>query len=193
VAGDGIERRDANPLGGGKLADVQLEHGHLRIARDFFDALLRQRLAGREWTVFMAVLRLTWGNEAPPYQVKNARIGSRKIARLTGIHERDVRAELAKLRRRKMLARKRDGQWYRWGIVKDFDLWRGEVRAQAPRGVDTRGVEARTTAGVEARTSAGVDTPHLKRTEQNRRSANSRARSQSQLSPLGETIRSLRL
>jgi phage replication O-like protein O len=161
----------------------------VQVAREFFDALLRQRLTGREWTVFMAVLRLTWG-----WQKKADRIGSRQIARLTGIDDRDVRYELAKLRRRKMLARRRSGQWYVWGIRKDFDLWIGEVRVQTPRAPAPRGTDPPESAGTRTPESAGTGTPTPK-TERKKesRGTNSRPQSQSQLTHLGETIRSLRL
>jgi hypothetical protein len=140
----------------------------------------------------MAVLRLTWGNDTPPYSRKAARISARKIRAITGIDDRAVRRDLEILRKRKILARRREKNFYLWGIRKDFDKWRGEMRTSAPEGARAQGAEVRNNADSEVRNNA--DSRALPKIEEQRiRRANSRPQSQSQLTHLGETIRSLRL
>jgi hypothetical protein len=110
--------------------------------------------------VLLAIIRRTWGNEDPPeYARKSAVISSREIARMTGLHDRDVRKELAWLRSHRFIARKRVGQGFEYGPRKNPDEWICEVRAPVPagtraQGVDAQGVDAPPGARANARSSA---------------------------------------
>lgn len=121
------------------MADVQLEHGHVRIANSLFDALLRQHLSAREWAVLMAVVRLTygWGKRAE-------RFGSQQIADMTEIDVRHVRRALNSLRGKRLLMRKQDGRRFPWWqIRKDFDRWAAPTRAKSARAKRARATRAK--------------------------------------------------
>lgn len=108
------------------MANVQLENGHLRIANSLYEGLLRADLTLRQQTVFLAVLRLTYG-----YRRKMDRVAASQIAELTGIEKANVRHALRDLTRFKMLHR--DGKSL--GPEKDVDAWVNRHGSEATRRV----------------------------------------------------------
>lgn len=62
------------------MADIQLEHGHVRIANGYLEALMRAPIPGRHRRVLDAIVRLSWGWQRPV-----APIASSRLAELTGI------------------------------------------------------------------------------------------------------------
>jgi phage replication O-like protein O len=162
------------------LADVQLEHGHIRIANSIFDAILRQHLTSREWAVLMAVLRLTWG-----WGVKDARIGSAQIGDMTGIDQRHVRRALNALRDRRMLMRQRDGkQFARWQIRKDFEQWVSPGGGQKSPGQKSPHTRAKT-----ARKPGPIRPPSRTREQKEEKNPTNVGGKKGDLIPIRETIK----
>ena len=102
------------------MADVQPEHGTVRIAWTLFEAIVRAPITKRELKVFLAILRLTYG-----WRMKHDYIGSVQLANMTGLGAGHVRGALASLSRHNMLRFRGHGKGRRREVepVKDFDLW----------------------------------------------------------------------
>ena len=58
------------------MANVQTEHGYIKIANDLFDALINTRLPGEARRVFDYIMRMTYG-----YNRKTFKTTQHKIAK----------------------------------------------------------------------------------------------------------------
>jgi phage replication O-like protein O len=86
------------------LTTPQVEDGYTRIANALLEVLAAARLSGRELSVALAVVRLTYG-----YQKKSDRISASQLASVTGIDRRKIPALLASLESKSILLIKRRG------------------------------------------------------------------------------------
>jgi len=123
------------------VANPQLEDGYFRIANEVLEHICKLDLTNREFRVFLAVLRLTWG-----FNKKQDKIALSQIAKMTGLQRSHCQSTLQKLVRRKMITvpmvRNRAAN-----IIspnKDYELWqsvptRGNCsRPQVQRVTDLR-------------------------------------------------------
>lgn len=102
------------------MADVQLEHGYVRYANAYHEALLRAPLPGRHRRVLDAVVRLTWGWNRP-----EAAVSSTAVAELTDLSAGQVREVVRGLVAWGLLERRSQGG-PRPPIlrpVKDYERW----------------------------------------------------------------------
>jgi phage replication O-like protein O len=80
------------------MASPQCENGHVRIADELFEAILRADFSKRELLVALAVIRKTYG-----YRKTMDRISSSQIAELTGIAPQHCRAAIRELKARRVI------------------------------------------------------------------------------------------
>ena len=137
----------------------QVEDGYTRLANALIESLARARLNGRELSVALAVVRLTYG-----FQKRSDRIAASQLASLTGIPAKKIGPLLASLEAKHVLVVERRGMGKipTIGIDKRTSRWpmreatyphtgvaqptptRGELSAQP---TPTRGVQPTPTWG----------------------------------------------
>ena len=137
----------------------QVEDGYTRLANALIESLARARLNGRELSVALAVVRLTYG-----FQKRSDRIAASQLASLTGIPAKKIGPLLASLEAKHVLVveRRGSGRIPTLGIDKRTTRWpmrdatypqagvaqptpkRGEVSAQP---TPKRGVQPTPTRG----------------------------------------------
>ncbi len=96
------------------MAGPQLENGYTRLVNELLEALIRQKLHGREWAVIMTIARYTYG-----YQRKTHCITGGEIATMTTISPKHARGVVAGLLAKKILHRINGCL----GLQKDYSLW----------------------------------------------------------------------
>lgn len=140
------------------MADVQLEHGHTRIADTLLEALIRAPMPGRHKDVVLAIIRLTFG-----YQRTEREMGSTLIDSIVRIGSRRVRLILSDLERWRVIRRSlaSPGRTAVIGLVKDFEAWSigptsRDSRALLPEKIVPGSSRDRPTAGPGA---GGADRP----------------------------------
>jgi phage replication O-like protein O len=106
------------------MASPQCENGHVRIADELFEAVLRADFSKRELLVVLAVIRKTYG-----WSKAMDQISSSQLAELTGIAPQHCRAAIRELKARHVI-RQTDNQI---GIQKDYELWGGPKQAGPKR------------------------------------------------------------
>jgi len=82
------------------MAKAQLENGFLRVANELMDALVRSDLSGREFRVFLAIMRETYG-----WNTKERSMTLRRISDMTGVDRRHVPGLVRGLINRNMIRR----------------------------------------------------------------------------------------
>lgn len=102
------------------MASPQCENGHIRIADELYEAILRAEFSKRELLVVLAVIRKTYGWSKPM-----DRISSSQIAELTGIAPQHCRAAMRELKTRRVI-HEADNEI---GIQKDYEQWGGPKQA----------------------------------------------------------------
>lgn len=104
------------------MADVQVEHGHTRIANALLEALCRTRMPGRHKDVALAMIRLLYG-----YNKTEDRIGTTQIAQLVGEADggnvRRILRDLVSWNVLEVLEKSTARLGPRWHFVKDFERW----------------------------------------------------------------------
>ena len=105
----------------------QLEDGHIRIANELFDAILKKLSSYRHTKVVLAVLRKTYG-----YQKKEDDITISQLAELTGIHRNHVGSTVKDLERMRVINPVRPGRHgLMIGINKHHSDWEdGQIKAR---------------------------------------------------------------
>ncbi|MFP4495175.1 MAG: replication protein, partial [Halochromatium sp.] len=101
------------------MASPQCENGHVRIADELFDEILKADFAKRELLVVLAVIRKTYG-----YRKTMDRISSSQLAELTGMDGSHCRKTLRNLKKRGILLEDHG----RIGVQKDYTRWAGPKR-----------------------------------------------------------------
>ena len=120
------------------MADVQVEHGHTRIANELLEALIRAPITPGQFRVMFAILRLTFG-----WNRKADRIASSQLSELTGLRASSVRRILAQLEDRNLILRTVSGpnRAPTIGVQKDYEMWKlapqqerlSTTRSRSPR------------------------------------------------------------
>ncbi len=117
---------DDSPCSGSEIlnmANPQVENGHVRIASEVWDALLKANLGSAEWACLGVVIRKTWG-----WTKKEAPISLSEFRELTARPVDSVRAALVTLQRKNIvLQTKRPGfqRAAQWSVNKDWETWKG--------------------------------------------------------------------
>lgn len=115
------------------MASPQPENGHIDIANTIADKFCSYRLSGQEWQIVWVVLRKTWGWLENPENPKSSkkkvdRIALSQFYELTGIDRRKCHSIIKKLIKKnvlkKVVTQKGDKIIIRYGLQKDFDLWK---------------------------------------------------------------------
>lgn len=103
------------------MADVQLEHGYLRLANELAEALARARLGGTAHRIVWAVLRETFGRPGSP---RVALLSARRIAKMIGSSSGRVSEILLALVDARILTDRPAPNGLREiALQKDHDLW----------------------------------------------------------------------
>lgn len=102
------------------MADVQIEHGFVRVATTLYEALMRVRMPGRHKDVVHAMIRLTYG-----FNRTEDRIAASQVAGLLDEEAGNVRRMMRDLVSWGVLAERNGGhgRTATWRVVKDFDTW----------------------------------------------------------------------
>lgn len=139
------------------MANPQAENGHVRIAYEVLENLMRARLSGTESDVVLAVIRQTWG-----WRKKSGPISLSQFQELIGRPVSTIRGALRNLVRRNILIQQKSPSYAsstHWKFNKDWESWGGcGVAAQGDQSHCAvqrhRGVRCSGTIGVRS-----TDTP----------------------------------
>lgn len=108
-------------------ASPQLENGYTRLANELLDALISAKLTARQWAVFMAVVRKTYG-----FNKKDDDIGLSQLAEMTGIAKAHVSVAVRELAARRILTRCMGKFGHRLGVNKNHKSWIGVTESVTP-------------------------------------------------------------
>ncbi len=106
------------------MASPQCENGHVRIADELYEAILKADFSKRELLVVLTVIRKTYG-----YRKTMDRIAASQISALTGVADTHCRETLRNLKNQGVILEDQG----RIGIQKDYDLWGGRKRSGPKR------------------------------------------------------------
>jgi phage replication O-like protein O len=115
-------------------ASPQLENGYTRLANELLDALISAKLTARQWAVFMAVVRKTYG-----FNKKDDDIGLSQLASMTGIAKAHVSVAVRELADRRILNREMGKFGHRLGINKKYKAWIGVTESVTHDTAETLG------------------------------------------------------
>lgn len=120
------------------MAKPQVEHGHVRIANDLFEALCRAPLSGRQFRVALAVLRETYG-----WSRKCAVISQSRLSQVTGIsHKPSLTAITGTLEDHKIIiCEHRHGKPTLFSVNKDYEQWSTVPSDETSRPGETSPIE----------------------------------------------------
>jgi phage replication O-like protein O len=117
------------------MASPQLENGHLRIAHEVWEHLMRGGFTGTELSLVMAVIRQTWG-----WKKKEAEISLGEFRELTDQSESTAARVLnALLAKRVLVYSKGGGRGIKskWSFNKDWETWQTLSSVRENRKPDT--------------------------------------------------------
>lgn len=101
------------------MTGPQLEHGHVRIANELFDAIVRTDFSKRQLRVLLFIIRKTYG-----FGKKTDDMTVQQIANGTGLARQNVSTTISELVALNTVS-KRDGHFgYVLGINKNYGEWR---------------------------------------------------------------------
>jgi phage replication O-like protein O len=110
------------------MANPQMENGHVKIANDIFEALMRIRISGEARQCLDTILRKTYG-----FNKKEDAISLSQFEHSTGMRKCDVIRGIKKLIEMNIISKKASGIANIYQINKDFDKWKPFAKKQ--RGV----------------------------------------------------------
>ena len=103
------------------MASPQIEDGHIDIAHELAEALMRTNLNAYQWRVIWAIWRKTYG-----WHKKEERITNKQFVAMTGISKQHVSRTINELKKRNIVAL----SGYKIAFNKDYTQWR-ELPSQA--------------------------------------------------------------
>lgn len=109
------------------MASPQKELGHVSIANEYYEALARAEVPGRQRRVLDVIIRKTWG-----WQKKSDHIALSTIAEATGIGRNHIPELLAWLKAAKMIERDTQGKT---SVQKDYEQWVAPPAGAPPKGL----------------------------------------------------------
>ena len=103
------------------MANPQLENGHIKIANEIWDALIRFRLPGEQMQCLMVIFRKTYG-----WNKKRDAISLSQFAEMTGLRKQNVHRALKGLSSKLItrVIKTDDGSAHIYEINKDFERWK---------------------------------------------------------------------
>jgi len=109
-------------------ASPQLENGYTKLANELLDALINAGLTSRQWAVFMAIVRKTYG-----FNKKADDIGLSQLANMTGIAKAHVSVAVRELESRRIITREAGHFGHRLGINKNHRAWKEVTKSVTPK------------------------------------------------------------
>ena len=118
------------------MANPQREDGHIDIANELMDHLIRIRIPGEERQIFDVIMRQTWGycelKKGKPYKdeknnwvkKKYDSISNTQFEKFTGIKRRKVWSIINKLLEKNLITKNSDSLICKYGIQKDWEKWK---------------------------------------------------------------------
>ena len=103
------------------MASPQIENGFTRISNELMDTLARQSLNGTQWRIIITVFRYTYGFQRKDYELSEA-----FIAKVTGIHRKQIGRELSILIKNNFLTVKKEASFSSSRVLafnKNYDAW----------------------------------------------------------------------
>ena len=113
------------------MADVQLEHGYVKIANRLFEAIIEARFSGRQTAIVLTLIRLTYG-----WRRRSVRLSELELAEFCNATSGDSRRaggafrdDLQELLRERVVVRvdvvtdDRKRGLFAWSLNKDFAEW----------------------------------------------------------------------
>ena len=101
------------------MSSPQLEDGHVRIANELFDAVLRFPFSKRQQTIIWAVMRKTYG-----YRKKRDDISLSQLSQITGLDASNISKAINELAQMKVLSKQPGRYGQVLEVQKDFQSWR---------------------------------------------------------------------
>ena len=118
------------------MANPQRENGHIDIANEIMDHLIKIRIPGEERQIFDVIMRQTWGycelKNGKPYKDKDGNwvkkkfdyISNTQFEKFTGIKRRKIWNIINKLLDKNLIIKKSDSSICKYGIQKDWEKWK---------------------------------------------------------------------
>ena len=118
------------------MANPQREDGHIDIANELMDHLIRIRIPGEERQIFDVIMRQTWGycelKNGKPYKdeknnwvkKKYDSISNTQFEKFTGIKRRKVWSIINKLLEKNLITKNSDSLICKYGIQKNWEKWK---------------------------------------------------------------------
>ena len=103
------------------MSSPQVENGYSRLANELFEALIRHKFNGTQYSIILATIRATYG-----YHQKSRTLGLAFFAKVTGRHKRQIGNELQTLIKRKVLLVEKEhtfGRSRELKLNKDYEIW----------------------------------------------------------------------
>lgn len=98
----------------------QVEDGHIRLANELYDALMRYPYTARQYKIILAIMRKTYG-----YNKKLDDLSASQIAEMVGMHRSHVTATLVSLAALNIITKTPGVYGSIVGLNKDFASWLG--------------------------------------------------------------------
>uniref|UniRef100_A0A6H2A2R2 Putative DNA replication initiation protein n=1 Tax=viral metagenome TaxID=1070528 RepID=A0A6H2A2R2_9ZZZZ len=109
------------------MARPQVENGHVDIANELLDAIIKARLCSYEHSVFWAIVRKTYG-----WHKKADLISYSQLEELTGLDRRHIARTIKSLIRRNMITTCKYTGGIEYAVQKDYDQWQN-LRSPLPK------------------------------------------------------------
>ncbi len=100
------------------MANPQVENGFSKIANEFFDALIRNRIPGEQRQCFDLIIRQTWG-----WNKISDNISLSVFQQKTLISRKSINDALKALKEKNMIEINKEGYTNNYKINKNFDSW----------------------------------------------------------------------
>lgn len=118
------------------MASPQRENGHVDLANEIADHLMKIRIPGEERQIFDCIMRQTWGycklRGGKPYKDKKGlwvkkkwdAISQTQFVKFTGINRRRVWSLIQELLDKNLIVKNDDGFICKYAIQKDWEKWK---------------------------------------------------------------------
>jgi phage replication O-like protein O len=102
------------------MANPQIENGHIKIANEIFDALIRSNLSGQELRLALFIIRKTYG-----YNKKEDYISLTQMMDAIGLNKTRASQVINRLRLRNIVTvtEKRNGLTVKYSFQKNYEKW----------------------------------------------------------------------
>ena len=101
------------------MANPQVENGHVDIANEIIEAIVKTYFSSSESRIFWAIVRKTWG-----WHKKTDRISYTQFETMTGMSRRHIAPALKRLISRQIITQTGNGYTLEYGVQKDYEQWK---------------------------------------------------------------------